>query len=394
MNPRTDDEPLAYRRWLRWGPGAHDWRTGTSMTVPMVAVIIVCVIGFGPAAGAIAVFGTLVSMWNPGGSLQRRLPRFAIVCPLFPASMAIGVLTSGWPWLALGAQVVLILVITTAYHHFMTGPGPGPLHLFYASCIGGYLGTTGQGWGAVGITAFASCLTAAVTLLGLFGPVVAGLVRNGLGRNGRRRPRAEAEEGSGVPGDFVTAPAVIDEDASPVFGPGAVSTGLRCSTAGMLAGAVALLLSFDHSYWAVLSATIVLHGGQDTPATVTRARHRVLGTLDGVAIVALLALTHPGPVVQLLVIVLAVWGMNVIMAWHYAVAAAFITVMTLQSNLLMLGEQATSELIIELLIATGVGVAAALIVLACSTGRARGGLSRSLRFACPILGQRQIGQKR
>lgn len=95
-----------------------------------------------------------------------------------------------------------------------------------------------------------------------------------------------------------------------------------------------------------------------------RAAHRVAGTLAGVLVVGLLAFAHPPAPVQVAIVVLAAWGMNVVMAWHYAVAAVFITTMTLQENLLMAGAQATPELLADRLLATTLGVGAALATLA------------------------------
>jgi uncharacterized membrane protein YccC len=310
----------------------------------MVIVIVLTESVLGPAAGAVAVFGSLVSMWNPGGPLRRRLQRFALVGPLFPASMALGAMTSARPWLAIFVQALVILLVTTAYHQVMQGPGPGPLHLFYACSIGAYLGSIEEGTSGVLVTAAATAATAALTLLG---PPVAKLLPSGPDR-----PELPAPQQSG------------DEDSPARRAlPAPLAVGMRCAVAGLAAGLTAHALGMPHAYWAVLSATIVLHGGLDSPSTVARAWHRVLGTVFGVLLVAGAMTLHPSPSVQLAVASLAVWGMNVVMAWHYAAAATFITIMTLQANLLIGPADTSGSMLTERLLATFLGVAAALITL-------------------------------
>lgn len=359
MSSPTSALQSVARRLPRRGPDAEAWRRGTATTAPMVVVIVLVEALLGPAAGAVAVFGALVSMWNPGGSLRQRLRRFAAVGPLFPASMALGAATGSAPLLAIAVQAVVILLVTTCYHRVMRGPGPGPLHLFYACSIGAYLGGIGQGWSGVAVTAGATAATAALTLLGLLPERFPAL--RALLHARPERPASSAAEPLAVP---PSSPADAPPGTDTSSLPSPLTVGLRCAAAGLLAGLLAELLGLPHSYWAVLSATIVLHGGLDSPATVRRARHRVTGTVGGVLLVGLLELAEPAAAVQLALVALAVWGMNVVMAWHYAAAATFITIMTLQANLLIAGDGGAAGMLGERLVATGLGVGTALLVLA------------------------------
>lgn len=421
-------------------PGA--WRRAAATTTPMVVAIIAVTCVFGFRLGAIAVFGSLVSMWNTGHSLRSRIRRYAVVAPMFPATLALGVWVSPAPQVATVVEVVVVFVVVVGYHTFFHGPGPGPLHLFYACALGIFLGgSTNDGWAVVGVTALSTLLTALVSLTDLAfrghraerAAVAAAerLVDEFLRSSGwtgdgvraddhaialarrqataavdqaaamlasatspRRRPsRTHAElideihtlhgylgagslsyTGSASPAHIRTGP-----HPRPMGRPSALyrlrrtfgrnpirhplTVGLRCTIAGAVAGQLALCLAIEHAYWAVLSATIVLHGGLDRDTTLMRATHRVAGTLAGVAVITVVEQLHPAPWVQVVIIACAAWGMNLFLPRNYGLAAGFITIMTLQANVAMTNADATVVLIADRLAATAIGVVVAVLVL-------------------------------
>ncbi|WP_172633096.1 FUSC family protein [Streptomyces sp. 6-11-2] len=397
--------------------------------------------------GAMALFGSLISLWNTNQSLRSRLRRYAAVAPIFPASMALGVWVGPIPWLAISTEALVIFLMAVGYHVFFVGPGPGPIHLFYACAVGTYLGgSTDIGWPIVAVTAVSTALTAVLSLSDL-------LVR---GHHAERKAvaaaraavhaflHAAAEEGESrahheqrIRRLRTAATAAVDHAASvlgsarsprarpgPVrhqlgqelhrldglLGAGALTrdcpgataqvgsaphpgplgqpsaryllrrtfgrdpvrlpvlVGLRCACAGLAAGTLALVLHVGHAYWAVLSATIVLHGGLDRNSTVLRAAHRLAGTVAGVLVVSAVEPLQPPAAVHISIIIVSVWGMNLFLPRNYALAASFITVMTLQANIAITSVDATPHLVGQRLLATLIGVAAALVVLVC-TGR-------------------------
>ncbi|UOQ88318.1 FUSC family protein [Agromyces endophyticus] len=98
--------------------------------------------------------------------------------------------------------------------------------------------------------------------------------------------------------------------------------------AALAAGGVALALGLGHPYWAVVSAIAVIPPAR-AAHTVSRAAHRVLGTLVGVAVTALVL--WPDPSVWVLVGVVAVcqFAAEVLVTRHYGAALVFVTPMAL-----------------------------------------------------------------
>ena len=98
--------------------------------------------------------------------------------------------------------------------------------------------------------------------------------------------------------------------------------------AALLAGAAALALGIGHPYWAVVSAVAVIPPAR-AAHTVQRAVHRVVGTLVGVVVTALLL--WPDPPVWALIVVIAVaqFGAELLVGRHYGAALVFITPLAL-----------------------------------------------------------------
>ncbi|MFE7711401.1 FUSC family protein [Streptomyces sp. NPDC057486] len=366
--------------------------------------------------------------------------------------------------------------MAVCYHIFCVGPGPGPIHLFYACAVGTYLGgSTDTGWPIVAVTAVSTVLTAALSLSDL---LVRGHHAEHKAVTAARAAvhaflHAAAEKGESpwhheqlIRQLRHTATAAVDHAASVLssarpqrarlsrirqqlgqelhtldglLGTGALAqdypgaaahvgnapypgplgqpsaryllrrtfgrdpvrlpvlVGLRCASAGLAAGSLAFALNVGHAYWAVLSATIVLHGDLDRSSTVLRAAHRLTGTLMGVLVVSAIEPLQPPAAVQIAVIIASVWGMNLFLPRNYALAATFITMMTLQANVAITSVDATPHLVEQRVLATLIGVAAALVVLVC-TGRrmphrtAKQQLTRTLRATTVVLDHAAAGR--
>ncbi|MEV5009662.1 hypothetical protein AB0K74_41485 [Streptomyces sp. NPDC056159] len=94
----------------------------------MAAALLLITVFAGTHLGAMALFGSLISLWNTNQSLRSRLRRYAAVAPIFPASMALGVWVGPIPWLAISTEALVIFLMAVGYHVFIVGPGPGPIH--------------------------------------------------------------------------------------------------------------------------------------------------------------------------------------------------------------------------------------------------------------------------
>jgi hypothetical protein len=165
-------------------------------------------------------------------------------------------------------------------------------------------------------------------------------------------------------GDVPLEPAGLERVAAPLGAsrrwtapwlPGALRVGLAAAGAGLLAVALGL----SSSYWAATSAVAVLLGA-DVRATRTRAAHRTLGTLLGIAVAAgLLALDLPVGV-QVLLVGLLQMTVELLIAFQYVLAVSAITPLALLLVHVGNPARAVPELIGTRLAETVVGIVVAL----------------------------------
>ncbi|MET7845947.1 FUSC family protein [Streptomyces sp. NPDC005356] len=131
------------------------------MTVPILAITAVVGLDTGP----MAMFGSLIALWNTGRPLLSRLRTFGVVGLVLTASLALGVVVAPVEWLFVPTIVVVTLVSVLAYYAFVIAPGPGPLNLFFSCAMGTYLGShTDKGWEIVLVTAASAACTALLSL--------------------------------------------------------------------------------------------------------------------------------------------------------------------------------------------------------------------------------------
>lgn len=127
-----------------------------------------------------------------------------------------------------------------------------------------------------------------------------------------------------------------DEAAAPETPPDEPSTGMHPSTKAAIQVAVATsaatvlgeLVSPDRWYWAVLTAFLVFTGVSTRGEILTRAGHRIVGTIAGVvAGVLLAALIGHNPPVQIVMLVICVFCAFYLVTVAYAWLTFFITVL-------------------------------------------------------------------
>ena len=162
-----------------------------------------------------------------------------------------------------------------------------------------------------------------------------------------------------------------------------MTTGLRAAVtrgtvtdvlvACLLTAPLAVALGAEHHYWALVAAVVPLSVPGPTQR-VARAVLRIGGTVAGLGVAAaLLSPDLPAWAVVLVVVVLQGCA-ELFVLRHYAVALLFITPLALLvSRLTHPGP--TPELIADRLLATTIGVAVALLVLA---ARSNAGTIRGL----------------
>ncbi|MGP5071458.1 FUSC family protein [Arthrobacter rhombi] len=132
-----------------------------------------------------------------------------------------------------------------------------------------------------------------------------------------------------------------------------------------LAGTVALLtapvLSTGHPYWAMVAAVVPLVG-HTTRHRIARGLHRVLGTLAGLGIMALIIVADPNPWTIILFLGLAQFGAEMLITRNYFWAQVCVTPLALVGTALMAGmsTQLLYDRILETVIGSVIGVAVAL----------------------------------
>lgn len=104
---------------------------------------------------------------------------------------------------------------------------------------------------------------------------------------------------------------------------------LRVAVAVPLAGAASALLGFSHVYWAMAAALLMLHQGAHRLATLQRAADRVIGTLVGLGLAAVVLSVHPQGLWLVLVVSLLQFAIELTIVRNYALATVFITAIAL-----------------------------------------------------------------
>lgn len=126
-------------------------------------VIVICCLIFGPAQGAVASFGSMVSQWQNGRPFWLRIRTMLLATLAMVASTALGVVGANLGVLVTPLLTAIILVVATLYYTFVQLQGPGPLTLFYGAAFGNYLGQDpAVGWHVVFMTALAGLMTTAL----------------------------------------------------------------------------------------------------------------------------------------------------------------------------------------------------------------------------------------
>lgn len=134
---------------------------------------------------------------------------------------------------------------------------------------------------------------------------------------------------------------------------------LLVATAG---AAIGMMLGTSHAYWIVASSVAISMAGDGRRLSVTRALHRVVGTIGGVAVfLAVLPLSLEGVLLGVLLAALQ-FVVELLVMRHYALALVGITPLVLLISTAVPGLDPVS-LGFERLLDTAIGAALAVIVV-------------------------------
>jgi uncharacterized membrane protein YccC len=142
----------------------------------------------------------------------------------------------------------------------------------------------------------------------------------------------------------------------------------------LIAGGVALAFGLGHAYWAVVSLVAVIPPAR-AAHSISRSLHRIVGTVIGVAVTALLLVWSPPALAVICVIVVCQFFAEILVARHYGAALVFITPLALSVSHLA-SPTPLNVLVVDRVLETvlGAGIGIALVLLARAVER-RGGLA-------------------
>ncbi|WP_271982816.1 FUSC family protein [Pseudoclavibacter terrae] len=377
-SPRPSMIP-GWRDLTTMGPYRRDhWvalRVALAIGVPLV---LLWATGSMPLA-IFAVFGAFTSVYGRGLSVFGRFRMQSMAAGSLLASVGVGAVIALSP-----ERALLVLPAATVWAFLMSLLGdrvrwapPGPMFQIFALAAIAALAVGGEvllfGIGVALATAAWSLL------LGLaFGAVgvVADRVRarTGAETSGPMRAAAAGTTVAGVD----PARAGAADDGAGAAGTGrsglAPATGsirsvrpVRSTTVGragmfavgtLIAGAIPLLIGIGHPYWAMVSAIAGLSAATGFHR-VLRATHRLVGTVLGLGVAAVLLAFEPSGLVVVLLVIVLQGGVELFIVRNYTIGLLFLTPLVLVMGRLAGGVSA-GQLLLERGVETAIGVAVAI----------------------------------
>jgi uncharacterized membrane protein YccC len=136
----------------------------------------------------------------------------------------------------------------------------------------------------------------------------------------------------------------------------------RIVVATVIAGLISTPLGIHRAYWVMIAVVVILQNGHRVRLTALRAVHRVLGTLIGVGLFALILVFEPRGIAVGIVVMVLQFIVETIVIRNYGLALVFITPLALliadQSGSADIGETISVRVLDTLL-----GAVIALVVL-------------------------------
>jgi Fusaric acid resistance protein-like len=322
------------RDFFRLGPARDDHypalRCAIGVAVPLLALLSVN----RPDLAIYAVFGAFTGVFGRSETYRRRLIHQSQAAVLLVLSVLIGVLNAlaGSPgWLVIGSTALVAALGSLAAQRFRLGP-VGPFFFIFAAAATSYVPVHDAPGILLLLSAAAAALSILIGVSGLF-------VRRILGRPARLAGPAQAPLGNW---------------------PGMMHGALRYIVAIGAAGVLSILSGVGHSHWAMLSAAVPLMG-PDVARRVVRGLHRILGTLVGLMVLALLLRLELAPWGLVLAVVVLQFLTELFVVRHYGLAMVFITPLALLMT--ELGAPTDpGRLVLDRVIETAIGVCVGIAV--------------------------------
>lgn len=303
MTLRTDVRDLFT---LQESPGR--WAQAVSAALAMGLPIAVLTLFGQPELGLIACTGGFTALYLSNRTRRERVILLPFIAAGLVASGAIGTLVSWSTPLSLAAMFVLAIAASVVLLGFGAGPPGG---LFFMLIAGASirltappsLGGIGFGGGVVvGMLVVGVCIAYLVVVVPLLWPSV-------------RKRDFEAHAAR------VRLHFDLSGDVLVIL--------IRLTIASAIAVLVASPLGVHRTYWVLLTVMAILQNGRRLRLTALRAIHRVLGTLVGLVLFALILQWNPKGLWLALVLAALMFTVELVVMRNYGLALVFITPLAL-----------------------------------------------------------------
>ena len=314
-------------------------RAGIAIGLPLLLLLVAGRLNLAPYAA----FGAMTALYGRNEPYRLRLRSLLLAAFTLLVSLGTGALLAllgAELWLIIAALVgVLVLSMLVAQVGQLFPPTPVFQTFAFLVCVQVPVPAGGLGL-RLGIAAAAACFAILICLSGW-------LLRSALEREGRPvlRPLLRTPE---LRPERLRAGEVWVSVAQTVV-------------AALAAGALALGLGQGHAYWAVVSAVAVIPP-PGAPHSVSRALHRVVGTLGGVVIAAAVLLPDPPPLLLIGVIALCQLLAEVLIGRSYGIALLFVTPLAL-AVVQLVTPQPVTGMLVDRVLATALGAAVSVVLV-------------------------------
>ncbi|MCS3442311.1 FUSC family protein [Microbacterium phyllosphaerae] len=306
------------------------WHLATQAALGIAVPIAVMTLLGEPSLGYIAASGAFTVLFAGTAPVLDRARILPFVAAGLIVSAALGVAASANAWLvSIGVVVVAIASAALAFG-FRLGP-PGPLFFVLVFGLSAHVIASSPIAPLVYIAALAAgCL---FSYLVAMAPLL--------------RPRTRA----------ITARPLRELLPGPAFTADSRMLLLRVAIVAVIGVLLGLVIDPTRTYWIVGSAVAVIGVAAARRAAVQRGLHRMLGTVVGAGVYALLALLHPSGLWLALLLGALQFTIELVVVRHYALALVFITPLVLLLTGAATGDIGSMDVAFERIVDTVVGAA-------------------------------------
>lgn len=304
------------------------WQLGLQAAVGMAMPIAVMTALGHPTLGYIAGSGAFTVLFAGAAPVVERARVLPFVAAGLIVCASLGALAAPSFWLVSVGIIVIALAAAVLSFGFRLGP-PGPLFFVLVFGLSAQVVAHAAIAPLLYIGAIASgCLFSYLVALS---PLVIRRVR-------ARTPRPLRQ--------LLPGPAF--DDASRMLL-------VRVALVTVLGVVIGSVVDPGRSYWIVGAGIAVIGVAADRRAAFSRGIHRMLGTVLGVGVYALLALLHPGGIWIALLLGLMQFTVELVVVRHYALALTIITPLVLLLTGAATGQIGSMDVALERVVDTVVG---------------------------------------